>query len=87
MPVLKSRHPNAKVWRPRGTRYAQQRTFVEHDDFPFVERAIQTAVEGAMLKFVEEFGRRPDLERIVIEVVGATALVDVTIFELPKEVA
>lgn len=85
MPVLRSRWPNVKVHRPDGTPYADGAStwplspaVMDHSSVA-VGWGIETAVNGAIRAFEQEFKRPPRYEIMVIEVVtthrGATARV------------
>lgn len=82
MPILNPRYPHTKVWRPKGTRYGwAQGTVLPEDDFA---TECGFVIHSALINFCDEFGP-PDLERVVVEIIGVTAKIDVMVYELPED--
>lgn len=85
MPILNRKYNHRKVWRPQGAPYADGAStwplspeVMDHSTVA-VTWGIETAVNGAIRAFEQEFGRPPRYEIMVIEVAtthrGATARV------------
>lgn len=85
MPILNGKYHYRKVWRPPGAMYADGASnwplspqVMDHSSVA-VSWGIETAVNGAIRAFEQEFGRPPRYEMMVIEVAtggrGATARV------------
>lgn len=87
MPRLNGRYDHAKVYRPRGTKFAEGEAgyFLKSgghlSETTFV---IGEAFRLALLAFYEEFGDIPDRERMVVEAVYDSRGVKMTVYELPK---
>jgi hypothetical protein len=73
MPLLKSKHDYAKVYRPKGTRYAQGRGSTTAE-----------AIAEARTAFCREFGSQPRQDQTVFEVIGVTASWVCDLFEIKE---
>lgn len=90
MPVLNSKYSNVKVYRPKGTKYAEGSATIEGDgrtrvDFLVMKlrvMAVERALERAYNRFREEFGRLPD-QHSIIEADQSHDKMTVTVYELP----
>lgn len=79
MPVLNSRHDYTKVYRPKGTLFSQGEADGEE------LRSIIDAIKEAIDNFAKEFGRAPEQERAIVEVVFGTFNCVATVFEIPEQ--
>lgn len=91
MPTIKSRDTGrtgyTKIWRPRGTRYANSGTVTAIDHggrgmTATIQTAVSQGIEEALNQFKHEFNTEPRLEDLVIEVIGVTAGVSVSVLEV-----
>lgn len=79
MPILHNKYNYVKIYRPSGTRYAKGSS----DDKLLI--GVIDAIEDAIDNFTVEFGRAPDNDTCVIEVVCTSVTTAATIFEIPDE--
>lgn len=82
MPVLKSRYSHVKIWRPNGTKYANHTVTTANVRDTAAAAAIGVAI--CLEKFQEEFGYKPREDETVVEVVGVTGAVSVSLSEIKE---
>jgi hypothetical protein len=88
MPLLDSRYDEHKVWRPRGTPYAEAKkryNFQTGTCSSADAIMMGLALEDAVRNFQEEFGRLPARQRMIIEVVSSSTSITATVYELPED--
>lgn len=90
MPVLNNRYSHVKVYRPTGTLWAEATERITIKSETAIAQTLHIfvgmAVEKAFRAFRTEFGRPPELDRLIVEVNSTTGAARAVVYELPEEV-
>lgn len=87
MPETKTRYDHVKVFRPSGTKYVRVVQLLgqsaQRITLPLTASyAVNEATRQAFHLFIEEFGRMPSVDKVVMETVFTTCEVVVTLYEI-----